>query len=160
MFTKVRYETGLFLKEDHRPLLLPPLGHWESQNPSPRDVAFSPANWKKTPSKQDLVSFSNARAWNTDTRRAWPGVEDLGIIREERRGLQRSRFYPRFATHTPQNNLQRKKALTARASGGAPPQHRVNPPVIPVKAVCLKDLSFSCSRGGQKEVSESPPFPR
>lgn len=63
MFTKSRYETGLFLKEDHRPLLLPPLGHWESQNPSPRDVAFSAVNWKKTPSKQDLVSFSNAWAW-------------------------------------------------------------------------------------------------
>lgn len=159
MFTKVRYEAGLFLKEDHRPLLLPPLGHWESQNLSPRDVAFSPENWKKTPSKQDLVSFSNARAWEYRYPEdvAWRG--GFGIIREER-GLQRSRFYPSFATHTPQNNLQRKKTLTARASGGAPPQHRVNPPVIPVKAVCLKDLSFSCSRGGQKEVSESPPFPR
>lgn len=39
-------KAGLFLKEDHRPLLLAPLGHWESQNPSPRDVAFSPADWK------------------------------------------------------------------------------------------------------------------
>ncbi|MEJ1281755.1 hypothetical protein NN561_012705 [Cricetulus griseus] len=57
--------------ENHRPLLLPPLGHWESQNPSPRDVAFSPADWKKTPSKQDLVSFSNARAWES---RGWENV--------------------------------------------------------------------------------------
>lgn len=117
-------KAGLFLKEDHRPLLLPPLGHWESQNLSPRDVAFSPADWKKTPPKQDLVSFSNARVWKSQGREdvAWCGFGD----HQRRRGLLGSRFYSSFATHThPQNNLQRKNHRSAgQHRGASPASHR------------------------------------
>lgn len=69
--------------EDHRPLLLPPLGHWESQNPSPRNVAFSPADWKDS-FKTRFGFIFNARAWESRGREdvAWCG----GFGDHQRRG--------------------------------------------------------------------------
>lgn len=89
LFSKVREKTGLFLKEDHRP---PPTApRWATgslRTRVPGTWHSRPRTGKRLLQNKTWFHFPTPGPGNPEAGRTWPGVEDLGMIREEEGGSE------------------------------------------------------------------------
>lgn len=83
LFTKVRYKSGLIFKGRSPPPLagpVGPLGVAESESPRRGILA---RGLERLLQNKIWFHFPTPRPGNPEDGRTWPGMEDLGIIREE-----------------------------------------------------------------------------